>query len=138
MKQKIEKLIIDSNFNSINREELIEQAKAKRIKNYKRIPKEGLVKHLWMSADPCIVDKTNLKRIKTCNKKKNKEVEPQSLKEEEIVVQKNIECSFEDRFIKFDEHGSTCSLCGNVCDLFKCSVKYMFCEKKKTCIILHV
>ena len=61
LKQKIEKLIIDSNFNSINREELIEQAKAKRIKNYKRIPKEGLVKHLWMSADPCIVTRQTSK-----------------------------------------------------------------------------
>ena len=67
LRNTMEKIVLQLLNDQVNRETFIEQAKLKGIKNYKRIPKEELLEKLWQYEEP--IDKTNIKRIKTCNKR---------------------------------------------------------------------
>ena len=65
LRSMLEKLFLRSLVNRLNRESLIEEAKMRGIKNYKEV----FCLQLWNYND--YTDSTNIKRIRTCNKKKS-------------------------------------------------------------------
>ena len=129
LRNKMETIVIQRLSDYINRETLIELAKSKGIKNYKRIPKEELLEKCWQHQEP--VDKTNIKRIKTCNKRNTKKsnTTQSNLPVEHTFVNENRIAPIVKRTLLFDEDGCVCDVCNSPCEIFKCSVKYNFCEK---------
>ena len=66
----VEKLVLQSLVNRLNRDFLIKEAKIRCIKNYARISKEELCIKLWNYMEP--EDSINMRRISTCTKKASK------------------------------------------------------------------
>ena len=86
LRSMLEKLFLRSLVNRLNRESLIEEAKMRGIKNYTRISKEVLCMQLWNYND--YTDSTNIKRIRTCNKKeiKHEDTPLQKVKRPKVIA----------------------------------------------------
>ena len=96
-----------------NRETLIEHAKLKGIKNYTRIPKEEVLEKWWQYQEP--VDKTNIKRIKTCNKQNTKKsnTTQSNLSVVHAFINENPIVPIVKRTLLFDEDGCVCDICNS-------------------------
>ena len=131
LRNTMEKIVLQILNDQVKRETLIEQAKLKGIKNYKRIPKEELLEKLWQYEEP--IDKTNVKRIKTCNKRNTKKSDTieNSISLEQQFINPNPIVPSRERVYYYDEYNGICDVCNSACDINKCSSKYMFCEKMK-------
>ena len=102
---------------TVSKSDLKREASQKAIKNYSMVTKAELIKKLWTHTEP-VLDRSNLKRIKTINTKK------QILQSEK----KNEDQSF----MCVDENVPVCIVCKCAYDVFKCSETFMYCEKLRT------
>jgi len=131
LRNTMEKIVLQILNDQVNRETLIEQAKSKGIKNFTRIPKQELLEKIWQYDEP--IDKVNIKRIKTCNKRNTKksDTKENSISLAQQFINPNPIVPSRERVHAIDEDNGVCDVCNSPCQINKCSSKYMFCEKMK-------
>ena len=88
LQNMLEKLYLQSVINNRNKASLIEEAKIHCVKNYTRKSKDELCIELWNHKE--YVNSSNMKRIRTCSKKRSKkEIVSQTIVEKPQKVQKS-------------------------------------------------
>ena len=109
---------------NVSKADILNEAQLKGIKRYSSLSKIELITQLWNRKR--VIDKTNLKRIKTVNAKNkaNKIAKP------DIAQTKNENRSM--CVVEIDENVPVCTVCKCAYDVFKCSATFMYCEKLRT------
>ena len=117
-------LVIEVFVENVSKTDILNEAQLKGIKRYSSLSKIELITQLWNRKR--VIDKTNLKRIKTVNAKNkaNKIAKP------DIAQTKNENRSM--CVVEIDENVPVCTVCKCAYDVFKCSATFMYCEKLRT------